>query len=90
MKSKEILIYLKENKKNRLDILEEGDKDSPWFLYSSQAEVHLQWAGNRLKFKEYLTAAYEINKAYRLLTKNQELYPNFIPNLKVWEFYTLL
>ena len=45
-------------------------KDSPWFLYS-QAEVHLQWAGNRLKFKEYLTAAYEINKAYRLLTKNQ-------------------
>ena len=71
----------KENKKNRLDILEEGDENSPWFLYS-QAEVHLQWAGNRLKFKEYLTAAYEINKAYRLLTKNQELYPNFIPNLK--------
>ena len=37
---------------------------------------------NRLKFKEYLTAAYEINKAYRLLTKNQELFPNFIPNFK--------
>ena len=72
---------LKENKNYRLDILEEGDKDSPWFLYS-QAEVHLHWAGNRLKFNEYLTAAYEINKAYRLLKKNQELYPNFIPNFK--------
>lgn len=72
---------LKENKNNRLDILEEGDESSPWFLYS-QAEVRLQWAGNRLKFEEYLTAAYEINKAYRLLTKNQELYPDFIPNLK--------
>ena len=72
---------LKENKNNRLDILKNGDENSPWFLYS-QAEVHLQWAGNRLKFKEYLTAAYEINKAYRLLTKNQELFPNFIPNFK--------
>ena len=72
---------LKENKNNRLDILKKGDKNSPWFLYS-QAEIHLQWAGNRLKFEEYLTAAYEINKAYRLLTKNQELHPNFTPNLK--------
>ena len=59
---------LKENKNYRLDILEEGDKDSPWFLYS-QAEVHLHWAGNRLKFNEYLTAAYEINKAYRQCSK---------------------
>ena len=72
---------LKENKNNRLDILYEGDESSPWFLYC-QAEVHLQWAGNRLKFEEYLTAAYEINKAYRLLTKNQDLHPDFIPNLK--------
>ena len=72
---------LKVNKKKRLEILEKGDESSPWFLYS-QAEIHLQWAGNRLKFEEYLTAAYEINKAYRLLTKNQNLNPDFIPNLK--------
>ena len=72
---------LKQNKNKRLDILKKGDKNSPWFLYS-QAEIYLQWAGNRLKFEEYLTAAYEINKAYRLLTKNQELHPNFTPNLK--------
>lgn len=68
-------------KDNRLDELESGDENSPWFLYS-QAEIHLQWAANRLKFKEYISAAYEINKAYRLLTKNQELNPEFIPNLK--------
>lgn len=72
---------LKKNKNNRINILEKGDEESPWFLYS-QAEVHLHWAGNRLKFKEYLTAAYEINKAYRLLTKNKELHPSFIPNFK--------
>ena len=72
---------LKENKNNRLDIIKKGDESSPWFLYS-QAEIHLQWAGNRLKFEEYLTAAYEINKAYRLLTKNQEIHPDFILNMK--------
>ena len=72
---------LKENKNNRLNIIKKGDESSPWFLYS-QAEIHLQWAGNRLKFEEYLTAAYEINKAYRLLTKNQQIHPDFILNMK--------
>lgn len=69
------------NKESRLSILEAGEDNSPWFLYT-QAELHLQWAGSRLKFGEYLTAAYEINKAYRLLIENQERYPNFVPNLK--------
>lgn len=69
------------NKAYRLSMLESAEEDSPWFLYT-QAELHLQWAGNRLKFGEYLTGAYEINKAYRLLTENQERYPDFVPNLK--------
>ena len=34
--------------------------------------IHLQWAFARLKFEEYLTAAYEIQKAYSLLEENQE------------------
>ena len=34
----------------------------------------------RLKFREYFTAAIEINKAYRLLEKNNESFPDFIPN----------
>ena len=72
---------LEQNKEIRLKELEGGDENSPWFLYS-QAEIHLQWAANRLKFGEYLTAAYEINKAYRLLSKNQKQHSNFIPNLK--------
>lgn len=42
--------------------------------------IHLQWAVARLKFKEYFTAAIEINKAYRLLEKNSEEFPNFLPN----------
>ncbi len=42
--------------------------------------IHLQWAVARLKFKEYFTAAVEINKAYRLLEKNAEMFPEFVPN----------
>ena len=35
----------------------------------------------KIKFKEYITAAGEINKA-QLLKENEEKYPDFIPNLK--------
>lgn len=42
--------------------------------------IHLQWAVARLKFKEYFTAAIEINRAYRLLEKNSQDFPTFVPN----------
>lgn len=72
---------LKSLKDDRLSIIEDDDSESPWKLYS-EAEIHLQWAANRLKFGEYFTAAYEINKAYRLLTENDKKYPHFLPNKK--------
>ena len=71
----------KDKKSNRIDLIQEGDESSPYYLYA-QAEVHLQWAFARLKFEEYLTAAYEIQKAYSLLEENLELFPNFKLNKK--------
>lgn len=71
----------KDEKSDRIDFLQEGDENSPYYLYA-QAEVHLQWAFARLKFEEYLTAAYEIQKAYSLLEENQELFPEFKLNKK--------
>ena len=68
-------------KSARIDFIKDGDDSSPYYLYA-QAEVHLQWAFARLKFNEYLTAAYEIQKAYSLLEENQELFPNFKLNKK--------
>jgi hypothetical protein len=68
-------------KSDRIDFIQQGDDSSPYYLYA-QAEVHLQWAFARLKFEEYLTAAYEIQKAFSLLEKNQELFPNFKLNKK--------
>jgi len=65
----------------RLDLLENSEENSPYYLYA-QAEVHLQWAFSRLKFEEYSTAAYEFVKAYKLLEKNQEKFPDFVLNKK--------
>lgn len=72
---------LKPNKNIRLSALEKGSPASPYHRYY-QAEIHLQWAAARIKFNEYLTAAYEINKAYRLLRQNERIFPDFIPNKK--------
>ena len=72
---------LKKNKELRLDFIKNDESTSPWYLYS-QAELNLQWAASRLKFGEYFTAAFEINKAYRLIQENKKLYPNFTPNKK--------
>ena len=81
---------LKSLKDDRLSIIEDDDSESPWKLYS-EAEIHLQWAANRLKFGEYFTAAYEINKAFRLLTENDKKYPHFLPNKKsLGVLYTLI
>ncbi|MEE2700135.1 MAG: hypothetical protein VYD71_02075 [Bacteroidota bacterium] len=69
------------NKNKRLAIIEKCDKDSPYYLYA-KAEINLQWAFARLKFQEYFLATYEIQKAYFLLQRNQEQFPDFHLNKK--------
>ena len=65
----------------RLELLDNNDKNSPYYLYS-KAEISLQWAFSRLKFEEYSIAVYEIVKAYRLLQENKQKFPNFTLNNK--------
>lgn len=72
---------VEKNVGNRISKLKISTKNSPYYLYT-QAEVHLQWALCKLKFKEYLSAIFEIKKAYNLLNENQKKYPYFKPNLK--------
>jgi tetratricopeptide (TPR) repeat protein len=62
-----------------IDRLKDGDKSSPYYRWSL-AQVYLQWAVVRTKFKEYITATLEINKAYRQLERNKEEFPTFLPN----------
>ena len=71
----------KQHKTERLDILKNNDKNSPYYLYA-QAELHLQWAFSRIKFEEYSIAVYEFIKANNLLEENKEQFPEFILNNK--------
>ncbi len=72
---------LQTSQKTRLAAIENGDKKSPYYLYA-QAEINIQWAFVKVKFGNYMSAATDINSAYHLLEKNQNLFPNFIPNKK--------
>ncbi|NND34882.1 MAG: tetratricopeptide repeat protein [Saprospiraceae bacterium] len=72
---------LRQNKELRLAAIRDGDRNSPYYLYT-QADIHLQWAITRVKFEDYFQAVMEIKRAFNLLTKNQELFPDFMPNLK--------
>ena len=72
---------LKSNKQIRLNVLEKGDKNSPFYLLT-QAEINLQWAFARIKFNEYLTAALEVNRAFKMLEQNQKRFPDFVLNKK--------
>ena len=69
---------LEPNKINRIRALKNANNNSPYYRYSL-ANIHIQWAFSRLQFKEYFTAALEINTAYYLLEKNQSEYPDFMP-----------
>lgn len=71
----------KTNKSKRIDIIESGDENSPWYLYSL-AEVNLQSCINRFKYQEFVTGAYELQKAYKLLEENKKKHPSFLPNDK--------
>jgi hypothetical protein len=72
---------LQSDENNCIDKLEDGNQASPYYRYCL-AEVKMQWGFLRLKFGDYLSAAWELNKAYNLLQKNSELFPAFIPNHK--------
>lgn len=70
-----------ERAERRLEQLESLDKASPYYLFI-QAELQMQWAMVKLKFGKRLAAINDGLDAYRLLKKNSELFPDFIPNKK--------
>lgn len=69
------------NRDRRLALVAQGDSESPYFLYV-QAEIRLHWALLRLRFEEYLPAFTDINRAHKLLLRNQERFPDFLGNIK--------
>lgn len=72
---------LKPNREQRLNRVIAGDTNSPYYLYT-QAEIRLHWALLKLRFEDYLSAFTDINRAHKLLLRNQELFPDFLGNKK--------
>ena len=72
---------LKQNEEYRLTLILEGNQKTPWY-YFTMAEINLQWAALDIKFGEYLTAVFEIRRAFKMLSKNETKFPDFKPNKK--------
>lgn len=60
----------------RLNLLENGDKSSPWYRFS-KAGVYLHWALIYTRFGDNLKAANAFRKSFALLKENKRLYPSF-------------
>lgn len=68
---------LEERYQERLEILEEGPEESPYYRYV-RANIMLHWALARLKHGQYITTFREARKAYKLLEQNLEEHPDFL------------
>jgi len=60
----------------RLELLENGDKSSPWFRFC-KAGIYLHWAIVHLRFGEQYKAATSFHRSFALLKENQRLFPAF-------------
>lgn len=76
---KELYAQLIKKRKTRLQLLEKGDRISPFYLFT-KASVMLQWAILKLKFGDYLQAFREVNRSYQILKENKQRFPEFSAN----------
>ena len=65
-----------------IEAIEDDDQESPYknFFLS---DIYLRGAYLKAMESSYMSAAYKSNKAYNLVQKNREEYPDFIPNKKL-------
>ncbi len=63
----------------RIDEVEKLSDTSRYRKYFL-GNMNLQWATINLKFGNYFTGALQLNRAYRLLKKNNKEFPDFSPN----------
>ncbi len=70
---------LEKNISERTDKIEELPDNSPYKNYFL-GNINLQWATVNLRFKNYTTGAFQINRAYRMISRNNKQFPNFYPN----------
>ena len=77
---------LKARMDGRLEKVDALPSHSPW-KKMMRGEMLLQLAVVKLKWKEYLTAAWYFRKSFQLLEENKTRFPEFIPNQKALGFF---
>lgn len=68
------------NLDTRLDIMNKGPKNSPYFLFTKSV-IHFQWAAVRIKFGHHWDAGWQLRRAYLQIKQNTKSFPAFTPNL---------
>ena len=71
----------KDKRSDRIDALEDNDEKSPYYTLA-QADVYIQSAVLKAKFGEYPASVFDMRRGHKLLTKNTEKFPDFLPNQK--------
>lgn len=79
--TKENIEGIKKRNEVRIQELNRFKGKSPYTRFCS-GEMYLQLAIASARDEAFFTAAYDIRKAYKLLKENQDLYPDFKPNLR--------
>ncbi len=64
---------------DRLDLMNEGPENSPWYLYTKSV-LHFQWAAIRIKFGERWDAGWEFRRSFLQSKDNLKAWPSFSPN----------
>jgi tetratricopeptide (TPR) repeat protein len=72
---------LKSHNDQRITILENNTENSPYKKFF-MGEMYLQKAISRIKDEEFVSAAFDVRRAYKLLNENNKAYPDFKPNLR--------
>lgn len=63
----------------RLALLENADKNSPYYLFS-KAVLHFQWSAIQIKYADYWDAAWDFRKSFLLFKENKKKFPTFAYN----------
>lgn len=63
----------------RMNVLDKGDKNSPWYAYA-KASLYFHWAAINIRFNDMTTGANLFRKSYNNLKENQSKFPNFKQN----------
>jgi hypothetical protein len=63
----------------RLELLDAGPKNSPYFLFSKSV-IHFQWAAIQLKFGQSWDAGWAFRRSYLQAAENIQLFPGFTPS----------